>query len=114
MRELLDRAAADPQARMAIDLFCYTARKNIGALAAVLGGVDTLVFTGGIGERAAAVREAICAELAYLGVTLDAEHNAANASIISRAAGAVTVRVLPTDEDLVIARHTARIVSRKE
>ena len=113
MRDLLDRAATDPQARMAIDLFCYTARKYIGALAAVLGGVDTLVFTGGIGERTVTVRAAICAELTFLGVTLDAERNAAHAPIISRAAGAVTVRVLPTDEDLMIARHTARIVSQK-
>lgn len=113
MRDLLDRADTDPQARIAIDLFCYTARKYIGALAAVLGGVDTLVFTGGIGERAAPVRESICAELAFLGVTLDAERNAAHAPIISHAAGAVTIRVLPTDEDLMIARHTARIISRK-
>ena len=113
MRDLLDRADTDPQARIAIDLFCYTARKYIGALAAVLGGVDTLVFTGGIGERAAPVRESICAELAFLGVTLDAERNAAHAPIISHAAGAVTIRVLPTDEDLMIARHTAQIVSRK-
>ncbi len=113
MRDLLDRADTDPQARIAIDLFCYTARKYIGALAAVLGGVDTLVFTGGIGERAAPVRESICAELAFLGVTLDAERNAAHAPIISHAVGAVTIRVLPTDEDLMIARHTAQIVSRK-
>ncbi len=113
MRDLLDRADTDPQARIAIDLFCYTARKYIGALAAVLGGVDTLVFTGGIGERAAPVRELICAELAFLGVTLDAERNAAHAPIISHAAGAVTIRALPTDEDLMIARHTAQIVSRK-
>jgi len=113
MRDLLDRADTDPQARIAIDLFCYTARKYIGALAAVLGGVDTLVFTGGIGERAAPVRESICAELAFLGVTLDAERNAAHAPIISHAAGAVTIRVLPTDEDLMIARHTAQVVSRK-
>ncbi len=113
MRDLLDRADTDPQARIAIDLFCYTARKYIGALAVVLGGVDTLVFTGGIGERAAPVRESICAELAFLGVTLDAERNAAHAPIISHAAGAVTIRVLPTDEDLMIARHTAQIVSRK-
>jgi acetate kinase len=114
MRDLLDRAATDLQARIAIDLFCYTARKNVGALSAVLGGVDTLIFTGGIGERAVPVREAICADLAYLGITLDAELNATNAPIISHMTGAVTVRVLPTDEDLVIARHTARIVSRKE
>lgn len=112
MRDLLALAVSDPQARMAIDLFCYTARKYVGALAAALGGVDTIVFTGGIGERAAPVREAICTELAYLGVMLDAERNAEDAPIISHATGAVMVRVLPTDEDLVIARHTTQIISR--
>jgi len=113
MRELLDRAGRDPRAAEAIELFCYTAKKWVGALVATLGGLDTLVFTGGIGERAAPVRAAICDGLGFLGVTIDAERNAAHATQIAAAGATVAVRVLPTDEDLMIARHTARLVAQE-
>jgi acetate kinase len=113
MRDLLEREAADPRAAEAIELFCYQARKFIGALAAVLGGLDTLVFTGGIGEHAAPVRQRICADLEFLGIALDPRLNAAGASIISRAGSPVRVRVMATDEDLVIAQHTARLIQQR-
>lgn len=112
MRELLDRAGSDPRAAEAIELFCYTAKKWLGALVATLGGIDTLVFTGGIGERAAPVRAAICDGLGFLGIALDAGRNAAHATVISAAGLPVAVRVLPTDEDLMIARHTAQLVTQ--
>jgi acetate kinase len=113
MRELLDQAGSDPRAAEAVELFCYTAKKWLGALVATLGGLDTLVFTGGIGERAAPVRAAICDGLDFLGITLDAEHNAAHATTISAADATVAVRILPTDEDLMIARHTTRLVAQE-
>jgi len=113
LRELLDRAADDPRAEAAIDLYCYAARKHLGALAAALGGLETLVFTGGVGERAAPVRERICAGLAFLGIALDPARNAAHAPVISPEGSTVTVRVLPTDEEATIARHTARVVAGK-
>jgi acetate kinase len=106
VRDLLAREAADPRAAEALALFCYQARKFVGALAAVLGGLDTLVFTGGIGEHAAPVRERIGAGLEFLGVELDAARNAAGAPIISREGSRVVVRVMQTDEDRMIARHT--------
>ena len=113
MRDLLARESTDGGAGEAVGSFCYAAKKSIGALAAVLGGLDTLVFTGGIGEAAAPVRERICAGLDFLGITLDPDRNLAHAPVISREGGAVTVRVLRTDEDLMIARHTARLIARK-
>jgi len=110
MRDLLAREAGDPRAAEAVALFCYAAVKSLGALAAVLGGLETLVFTGGIGENAAPIRERICAGLGFLGVRLDAARNAAHAPIISPDGGA-TVRVMKTDEDLMIARHTYRLLT---
>ncbi len=111
MRDLLTKEPSDPAAAEAVDLFCYQARKFLGALVAVLGGLDTLVFTGGIGEQAASVRERICRGFAYLGLELDRRQNAAHAPIISRESSRAVVRVMKTDEDLMIARHTARILS---
>jgi len=111
MRDLLTKERSDPAAAEAVDLFCYQARKFLGALVAVLGGLDTLVFTGGIGEQAASVRERICRGFAYLGLELDRRQNAAHAPIISRESSRAVVRVMKTDEDLMIARHTARILS---
>ena len=111
MRDLLGREADDPRAAEAVALFCYQAKKFLGALAAALGGLDTLVFTGGIGEHAATVRERICEGLEFLGVRLDIRRNAAHAPIVSRDDGLTTVRVVPTDEDLMIARHTRRLMS---
>lgn len=109
MRELLRRTDSS-DAREAVVLYCYIARKHVAALAGSLNGVDTIVFTGGIGEHAPAVRAQICAGLEYLDVEIDAERNAANSAIISRRAGRVVVRVMQTDEDLVIARHVRRLL----
>ena len=113
MRDLLDREASDPRAAEAVTLFCYGAKKFLGALAAALGGLDALVFTGGIGEHAGPVRERVCEGLAFLGIRLDRGRNAAHAPVISGDAAAVTVRVVPTDEDLMVARHTRRLIEQK-
>ncbi len=112
MRDLLEREATDPRAADAVALFCYQARKFLGALVAVLGGLDTLVFTAGIGERSAVIRGRICDGMAYLGLQLDDDQNASHASIISASSSRVAVRVMPTDEDLVIARHTHRLIKQ--
>ncbi len=114
MRDLLEREASDEAAGRAVALFCYSARKFLGSLVAVLGGLDTLVFTGGIGEHAAAIRARICAEMNALGIELDGSRNAAHAAIISTATSRVTVRVMHTDEDLVIARHVRQLLARRE
>jgi acetate kinase len=111
MRDLLGKEANDPRAADAIALFCYLARKSVGALAAVLGGLDTLIFTAGIGEHAAPVRERICHGLEFLGLELDAERNDRHAPIISRDGSRVVVRVMQTDEDLMIARHVRHLLS---
>jgi acetate kinase len=108
MRDLLGRESRDIRAAEAVALFCYQARKWIGAYAAALGGLDTLVFSGGIGENSPAVRARICRGLGFLGVALDARRNAANAPVISRPAGRVAVRVIRTDEELMIARSVMR------
>jgi acetate kinase len=110
MRDLLAREAQDPRAADAVALFCYQARKFLGALAAALGGLDTLVFTAGIGERAAVIRGRICDGLGYLGLELNPADNAMHAPIISTQTSRVVVRVIPTNEDLVIARHTLRVI----
>jgi len=109
MKTLL-AAREHPRAALAVDLFCYQARKHVGALTAVLDGLDILVFTGGIGERAAPVRRRICEGLAHLGIEIDAERNQAHAGTISTPRSPCTVRVIPTDEDLMIARHTRRLL----
>jgi acetate kinase len=106
MKTLLERESSDPRAAHAIELYCHGLRKTIGALAATLGGLDNLVFTGGIGERAAAVRERACSGLGHLGVAIDPASNRAHAGVISTSASRCTVRVVATDEELVIARHT--------
>jgi acetate kinase len=111
MRLLLEQREQDPRAALAVDAFCYQARKHVGALAAVLGGLDTLVFTGGIGEQAAAVRAGICRGLEHLGVDIDDAANEEHADVISAPGSKCIVRVLRTDEDLVIARHTRAVVA---
>jgi acetate kinase len=108
MRDLLARAGQDPRAEEAVALFCYNAKKHLGALASALGGITSLVFTGGIGEHAAEVRGRICDGLEFLGLHLDLAANAANTSTVSLPESPVTIRVLPTNEELMIARHTAR------
>ena len=105
MRNLLEKMQQDSRAGEAVELFCYRAKKYIGAYAAVLGGLDVLVFAGGIGERAPVVRKWICDGLDFLGVRLDALSNEANAALISSPASAVQVRVIKTNEDLMIVRH---------
>jgi len=110
MKTLLTRREHDPRAAEAVDMFCSSIRKAIGALAAVLGGVETLVFTGGIGERAAPVRWEICQGLAHLGIRLDPRRNAEDSGTISAPPGACTVRVIPTNEDLMIARYTRAVL----
>jgi acetate kinase len=113
MRDLLEREAYDGHAAEAVALFCYQAKKFLGALAAALGGLDALVFTGGIGEHAAPVRGRVCEGLGFLGIRLDPDRNAAHAPIISSDDAAVTVRVVPTDEDLMVARHTRRLIEQE-
>ncbi len=110
MRELLSREASDVRAAEAVALFCYQAKKAIGAYAAALGGLDTLVFAGGVGENAPAVRARICDGLEFLGVELDATRNAANEEVISSAASRATVRVIRTDEEWVIARSVCSVL----
>ncbi len=104
MRDLLAGEAKDVRAAEAVALFCYQAKKWIGAYAAALGGLDTLVFAGGIGENAPLVRARICEELGFLGIELNESRNAETAGVISTDASSVTVRVMNTDEELMIAR----------
>jgi acetate kinase len=111
MRDLLARETSDPRAADAANLFCYQAKKWIGAYAAALGGLDTLVFSGGIGEHAAAIRERISDGLEFLGIRLDAASNLANATVISADGSRVTVRVIPTDEEAMLARETRRVLA---
>ena len=111
MRDLLVQEAGDLRAAEAVALFCYQAKKWIGSFAAALGGLDTLVFTGGIGENAPAVRKRICDELGFLGIELDQMRNAKNAPLISQDVGRVKVRVMRTDEELMIARSVTRVLN---
>ncbi len=110
MRDLLAREATDPACADAVALYCHGVRKAVGALAATLGGVDTLVFTAGIGEGSAVVRARVCEGLAHLGVVLDEARNAAGLAVVSREGSACPVRVVRTDEELVVARETQRIL----
>ena len=109
MRILLDSTA--PEARQAVDLFCYRIVREIGSLAAALGGLDALVFTGGIGEHGTPVRERVCGPLAWLGLRLNSAANAANDPRISAADSQVAVCVIPTNEEWIIARHTAELIA---
>jgi acetate kinase len=114
MRDLMEHQAGDIRAAEAVDLFCYQVRKWIGAYAAALGGLETLVFAGGIGENSAAVRARVCSGLAFLGIELDEARNAINAPIISSEQSPTTVRVIPTDEELMIARAVRRLLSGED
>jgi acetate kinase len=114
MQDLLAREKDDPRAGLAVDLFCYRAKKYLGAYAAALGGLDTVVFTGGIGEHAPQIRERICSGLEFLGLVIDPAANQANAPVISSDSSQVKLRVIKTNEELVIARHTARLVGRSK
>ena len=108
MRDLLDHEAHDVRAAEAVALFCYQAKKWIGSFTAALGGLDTLVFAGGIGENAPLVRARICVGLSCLGVELNESRNAETAGVISTDTSRVTVRVIRTDEELMIARSVLR------
>jgi len=110
MQALLESRAADPRAAEAVELFCYQAVKWIGAFAAALGGLDTLVFSGGIGERSAVIRREICSQIRFLNVILDGASNEVHGAVVSDARSAVTVRVIPTDEEIVIARTVRKIL----
>jgi acetate kinase len=108
MRELL--ASADPRAKFAIDLFVYRIGRELGSLAAALGGLDAIVFTAGIGERAVAIREAVCRQAAWLGIALDVSANVRHGPRISTAESPVAAWVIPTNEELMIARHTLALI----
>jgi acetate kinase len=110
MHDLLDMEARDVRAAEAVALFCYQVKKSIGALAAALGGLDTLVLAGGIGENAPRVRALACEGLEFLGVEVDPDRNAANDPVISTAPSRVVVRVIRTDEELTIAREVSRVL----
>lgn len=108
MQDLLAQETHDVRAAEAVALFCYQAKKWIGSFAAALGGLDTLVFTGGIGENASPVRERICEEMSFLGIELDQSRNAETAALISTDISRVAIRVIRTDEELMIARSVLR------
>jgi acetate kinase len=110
MRDLLGRETQDVRAAEAVALFCYQVKKWIGAFAAALGGLDTLVFAGGIGENAPTVRARVCEGLGFLGIELEEKRNAANEGVISAAAGRVAVRVIRTDEERMIAKTVCRVL----
>ncbi len=111
MRVLLDHEAEDVRAAEAVALFCYQVKKWLGGFAAALGGLDTLVFAGGIGENAPPIRARICAGLEFLGIELDEAKNLANAKMISSPTGRVTVRVIHTDEERMIAKTVCRLLN---
>jgi acetate kinase len=112
MRALL--GSSDPCAMEAVDLFVYRIRRELGSLTAALGGLDALVFTGGIGENAASVRARVCREARWLGVELDEEANEKGGPCISRAGSRATAWVIPTNEELMIALHTRRLLDASE
>jgi acetate kinase len=108
MRDLL--RSSEPEARLAVDYFVYRAAKEVGAMAAALGGIDGLVFTAGIGENSAEIRERICIASAWLGIDLDEQANSKKDSRISSPGSKVSVWIIPTNEELMIARHTGLLL----
>jgi acetate kinase len=110
MHDLLDREPRDVRAAEAVAVFCYQIKKAIGAFAAALAGVDALVFAGGIGENSPTLRARICDGLGFLGIEIDPDRNAGKEGLISREGARVKVRVIPTDEEIVIAKSTARLL----
>jgi acetate kinase len=110
MRDLLEREMRDIRAAEAVSLFCYQVKKWIGAFAAALGGLDTLVFSGGIGENSPCVRSRICEGLGFLGIRIDDGRNASNAGVISMDDSGVAVRVIRTDEEWMIAKTVCRVL----
>lgn len=114
MKTLLDAQQENDQARLAIDLFCYKIAKTIGGFAAALGGIDSLIFSGGIGERSAEIRERICKDLAFLGIALDPERNTKNCRLISADGTRAGVHVIPAQEDSSILTQTLAIIHKGE
>lgn len=112
MHDLLESENDDERAKEAVDLFCYEVKKKIGAYVAVLGGLDMLVFTGGMGENAPRIRNRICAEMDFFGLILDEERNKNNNEIISATSGSVCVRVMKTNEEVMIARIADGLVNK--
>jgi acetate kinase len=110
MRDLLAHQTQDVRAAEAVELFCYQIKKWIGAYAAALGGLDTLVFAGGIGENAPVIRARICGGLEFLGIEIEEKQNVANESTISATGGRAKVRVIHTDEEITIARSVCRVI----
>ena len=108
MRVLL--ASNDPRAKLAVDVFCYRIRRELGSLAAALGGLDAIVFTAGVGEHSAAIRERVCRDAAWLGVDLDPAANAAGGPRISTPEARTAAFSIPTNEELMIARHTRQLL----
>jgi acetate kinase len=110
MRVLL--GSKEPRAQLAVDLFVYRIGRELGSLAAALGGLDAIVFTAGIGEHAAPIRERVCRQAAWLGIELDAAANAKRGPRISTATSRTTASVIPTNEELMIARHTRELLAK--
>jgi acetate kinase len=110
MRTLLARD--EPRAKLAIDLYCYRIRRELGSLTAALGGLDAIVFTAGIGENSTEIRERVCRDAAWLGLEPDAGANESGGPCISQASGRVSAWTIPTNEELMIARHTQRVLGR--
>jgi acetate kinase len=110
MRELLAREASDPRAAEAVELFCRLARKAVGALATTLDGIDTLVFSGGIGDKAPAIRARIVRGLEHLGIVIDERRNAGNADVISAHGARCVLRVMATDEESILAREALAVL----
>jgi acetate kinase len=114
MRDLLKEERNDPRAAEAVALFCYQAKKTVGSLAATLGGLDTLVFSAGIGEHSPVIRARICDGLEFLGIALDEARNEAGGAVISKEGSTVTVRVMHTDEESEIARSVMELLRAHE
>lgn len=113
MREILSAKSEQKRAQYAFDLFCYRIKKYLGAYAAAMGGLDAFVFTGGIGENSYEIREEVCKDLQFLGIDIDTDRNMKNENLISSDSSKVKVFRIPTDEELVIALDTARIVEER-
>jgi propionate kinase len=114
MKDLLALEGTDVRAAEAVGMFCYQVKKTIGAYAAALGGLETLVFSGGIGENCPLVRSRICQGLEFLGVKLDEKRNGTNGGLVSKAGGRVAVRVIRTDEEITLARSVVRLLGLGE
>lgn len=113
MQKLLSMQQSDPRAALAVELFCYSSRKAIGSFMAILGGVDSIIFSGGIGERSAEIRARICETLAFMGVEIDEQRNQRSERLISSSTSRVGVHVIPTQEDVSIVRQTAELIDRE-